>query len=251
MSALRRPRAVGFDYGRTLVDIGYPRPGLVRAGRELLRILGTKPPPGVAVEEVGIRVDAQVDRLVAHAHRRDPVAEVEIYSLYQRALQATLGVALAPEQVRQAADLLQLPWREAITVETGVIEALGALRGQGVRLGLLSNAPYQPRLMRGMLQLQGLSPYFDVILFSSEIGFRKPARAAFSALLGALGTEAEETWYVGDEPEADIEGARASGLLPLWAPGASAPDPAGSPETPRLSSFAELVSCWEAAGASR
>lgn len=194
-------------------------------------------------------VDARVDELVALAHLRDPLHEVEIYSLYQEALRTTLGVEPSSRQVRQAGDLLQLPWRQAIKVKPEVEAALGALKRRGARLGLLSNVPYQPGLMRGMLEQQGLSGYFDVILFSSEIGYRKPAVAAFATLLSELGTKADETWFVGDEPEADIEGARAAGLLPLLAPRPVAAEPRIAPGTLALSSWADLVSRWEVASA--
>ena len=251
MSAALSPRAVGFDYGRTLVDIGYPQEGLARAGEQLLRMLDVAAPAEIPADQVGRVIDARVDELVARAHARDPVHEVEIYSLYSQALRATLGVIPSQEQVRQAGDLLQLPWRQAITVDRGVEAALTALRSRGARLGLLSNAPYQPRMMRAMLAEQGLLDCFDVILFSSEIGVRKPAPEAFAALLLELGTKADESWFVGDEPAADIDGARAAGMLPLLAPGAGSPDQALALGAVLLSSWGELVTRWDSAGAAR
>lgn len=198
-------------------------------------------------DQVGQLVDARVDQLVAGAHLQDPLHEVEIYSLYEQALRATLPVEPSSGQVRQAADLLQLSWWRAIKVKREVKPTLRALKRRGARLGLLSNAPYQPALMRGLLDRQGLSGYFDVILFSSEIGHRKPAAAAFATLLSELGTKADETWFVGDEAAADIEGARAAGLLPLLAPRQVAAE--SRPGTPALGSWADLVSRWEAASA--
>lgn len=251
MSGRGSPRAVGFDYGRTLVDIGYPAEGLAKAGAELLRMLGVPPPAEIAADQVGRAVDTRLDELVARAHARDPVHEVEIYSLYSRALQATLGLRATPDQLRRAGDMLQWPWRQAITVDREVGPALTALRRRGVRLGLLSNAPYQPLMMRGMLAEQGLGDCFDVILFSSEIGVRKPAPGAFTALLAGLGTNASETWYVGDELEADIEGARAAGMLPLLAPRAGSPERARELGAEVLGSWAELVTRWDSAGAPR
>ncbi|MHB1892065.1 MAG: HAD family hydrolase [Candidatus Dormibacteria bacterium] len=251
MSSTGSPRAVGFDYGRTLVEIGYPAEGLAKAGVELLRMLGVPPPAEITADQVGRAVDTRVDELVARAHARDPVHEVEIYSLYSQALEATLGVRASPDQLRQAGDLLQRPWREAITVDREVGPALTALRRRGVLLGLLSNAPYQPQMMRGMLAEQGLGDCFDVILFSSEIGVRKPAPEAFTALLSELGIKASESWYVGDELEADIEGARAAGMLPLLAPRAGLPERARELGAEALISWAELVARWDSASVPR
>jgi len=35
-------------------------------------------------------------------------------------------------------------------------------------------------------------------------------------LLDRVGLSAEEAVHVGDDPEADVEGARAAGVLPVW-----------------------------------
>jgi HAD superfamily hydrolase (TIGR01509 family) len=86
-----------------------------------------------------------------------------------------------------------------------------ALRARGVRIAVLSNGwnPLQVRKARRV--------GFDaVVLASGDIGARKPNRRAFEALIAALGTPPERTWYVGDDPLADIEGARQAGLNAVW-----------------------------------
>ena len=52
-----------------------------------------------------------------------------------------------------------------------------------------------------------------------------------------LGLEAADTWFVGDEWRADIQGASRAGMVPLLAPGAP---PIPDPAVRRLRSFEEL-----------
>jgi HAD superfamily hydrolase (TIGR01509 family) len=232
----RRPRAVAFDFGNTLVEIGYPADGLRAAGLELIdRLdLGRLPLPA---EELGPAVDARVDHLIAAAHRRRPLREVEIVPVYGRALGHVLGRRLPAAAGAVACEVLQPPWAEVVSVRPGVLEALSGLRADGFRLGLLSNAPYPPSVLHGILGRVRLAPLFDVAIFSSEVGVRKPSPLAFQLLLGRLGVEPDEAWFVGDEWRADIRGAGRAGLLPLLAPGAGA---APLPGVRRLGSFAEI-----------
>ncbi len=54
------------------------------------------------------------------------------------------------------------------------------------------------------------------VLVCSEIGERKPAAKAFERLLRALGTEPQQTCYVGDDPRDDVAGAQHAGLQAVW-----------------------------------
>ncbi|MHB1500196.1 MAG: HAD family hydrolase [Candidatus Dormibacteria bacterium] len=235
---LPRPLAICFDYGGTLVTIGYPEELLELAGEELLAGFGVALPAGRLVSgSFGPTVDQMVDRLVAEAHQRDPLREVEIVGLYQLALRQLLGRDLGRDQVEDACRVLQEPWGEAITVDTEVLPVLSGLRERGLLLGMLSNAPYPPSSMRRTMARQGLSAQFESIVLSSEIGWRKPAPEAFAALLSRLGVSPERAWFVGDEMDADLLGATAVGMTAVAAPGS----PACGSHVPALRSWAELL----------
>ncbi|TET21616.1 MAG: HAD family hydrolase, partial [Candidatus Stahlbacteria bacterium] len=63
-----------------------------------------------------------------------------------------------------------------------------------------------------IMDREGLSPFFDHLLYTDEIGPRKPNPAAFKILLDRLGTKPEETVHVGDRIDLDVLGARRSGI---------------------------------------
>ncbi len=90
--------------------------------------------------------------------------------------------------------------------------ALAALRATGYRLGVLTDVPYgMPRaFVERDLHNGGLGAAIDVLLTSVEVGWRKPATPGFHALATALGVEASDLWYIGNE-EKDIAGALAAG----------------------------------------
>jgi HAD superfamily hydrolase (TIGR01509 family) len=218
----------------------------VEAGAAAAELLGIEK-SRVELTRLGPELDSLVDQLVAQAHRDDPVREVDIYWAYGRALQATLGLTPTPAQIRDVCHLLQLPWRDAITVDEEAAATLRQLQQDGARLGLLSNSPYPAHLMREMLAGQGLQQRFDAIVFSSEVGVRKPAPQAFAALLDRLSTPPADSWFVGDEWQADIEGSRRAGMTPILSPRGGAEQGEASSDVVRLKSWPELLDRWREA----
>jgi putative hydrolase of the HAD superfamily len=96
----------------------------------------------------------------------------------------------------------------------GTKEMLAELQGY-FRLGLLSNFTHAPAA-KGLVEYLGLAPYFDTILISGEIGYRKPNLLVFELLVEKLGLEKSAIIYIGDDPETDILGAQGAGIRPVW-----------------------------------
>lgn len=96
----------------------------------------------------------------------------------------------------------------------GTIEMLERLQG-AFRLGILSNFTHAPAA-RGLIESMGLRSYFEPVLISGEIGYRKPHPIVFQELVEKLGVDNRNILYVGDDPDPDILGARQAGLRPVW-----------------------------------
>ena len=92
-------------------------------------------------------------------------------------------------------------------------EMLSTLR-KVYRLGLLTNFTHGPAA-REIIDTLDLTPFFDVVLISGELGYRKPHPFVFRQLIEGLGVEKEKILYVGDDPEPDITGAQKAGLQPV------------------------------------
>ena len=95
----------------------------------------------------------------------------------------------------------------------GTKEMLSILRNI-YRLGLLTNFTHGPAA-RNIINKLGLNTFFDVVLISGELGFRKPHPLVFRQLIEHLGVEKDQILYVGDDPEPDILGAQKAGLQPV------------------------------------
>lgn len=89
------------------------------------------------------------------------------------------------------------------------VELLRRLRGAGIRMALLSN--WDERLP-GIVASMGISSYFDAILASSTIRCAKPAAGAFNKVVESLAVPRAAILHVGDDPVADVRGARLAGL---------------------------------------
>ena len=98
-----------------------------------------------------------------------------------------------------------------IIAEPQAIEVLGELKRRGYRLALLSNTSHG-HIIRRIMDREGLSPFFAPLLYTDEIGPRKPNPQAFRILLDHVDTEPKETAHIGDRLELDVLGARRSGI---------------------------------------
>jgi putative hydrolase of the HAD superfamily len=96
-------------------------------------------------------------------------------------------------------------WR----ARAGADETLQALRGAGLRLGVLSN--FDGRL-HAVLRTLELAPYFEHVIVSSEVGANKPSLLIFQAALARFGVPAGRMLHVGDDPDLDERGAAALGI---------------------------------------
>ena len=105
------------------------------------------------------------------------------------------------------------------------------LRRRLVRVAILSNG-WNP------LQIaKGRRAGFDgLVLASGDLGVQKPERAAFAALVAALGVEAAQCYYVGDDPNADVAGAAGAGLRAVWLDNEGKTYPAGLTPPPAVAS---------------
>jgi putative hydrolase of the HAD superfamily len=80
------------------------------------------------------------------------------------------------------------------------------------RTGLVSNFTDSGFLHRTLRKFN-LETYFDSIVVSDTVGWRKPHPKIFKRFLDSLKVEPEETVYVGDDLYADIRGALDMGII--------------------------------------
>jgi putative hydrolase of the HAD superfamily len=99
-------------------------------------------------------------------------------------------------------------WFKKLKPVAGMEEMIGALKQQGYRIYLLSNA--SPRIYEYMEQLPAIR-FFDGYLISCDIQVNKPDQEIYRALLRKYGLVAGECLFI-DDLEENIDGAKRAGL---------------------------------------
>ena len=89
------------------------------------------------------------------------------------------------------------------------IETLAELRSRGYILGLISNTHW--RWLRE--DRKEFQKYLQVITLSYEVGYAKPHPLIFLVTLRRMGVVPRRCLHVGDDPVADVEGARKAGIV--------------------------------------
>ena len=96
-------------------------------------------------------------------------------------------------------------YARCISPEEGVRDMLGAWQGK-VKMGVVSNFILE-KMPAWLLEKQGLSSYFDFILDSATVGWRKPGPQIYHhamALAGICAEQADQVVFVGDHPLLDV-----------------------------------------------
>lgn len=203
-------RAIGFDLFNTLITVD------PKALREALsRLMGSLARSGIPVDP-----DTYVK-----AHREAVFEYIRESTRDGRETHNRFWISAALKA--QGHDILPDDPRIATAVEfyfsafydhcrriPGTRRMLEGINGR-YRIGLLSNFTHPPAAHK-ILETVGLASYFDVVLISGDLGYRKPHPMVFERLIDALGAEPHQILFVGDDPEPDITGALNAGIRPVW-----------------------------------
>lgn len=93
---------------------------------------------------------------------------------------------------------------------------LDFLNQNGIRTAVISNLLWSGDALKERLDRLLPNNKFEFVMTSSDYFLRKPNKILFDIALQKSGLSAEEVWYCGDNPKADIEGASQSGIYPVW-----------------------------------
>lgn len=129
-----------------------------------------------------------------------------------RAICERAGVVPSPEGLERALEARRRLYVRGFHPRPGAVETLTWLRERGYRTALVSMcAPDTPAFWHAS-PLAGL---IEVLVFSCEVGLRKPDAAIYLAAAEGLGVEPSACLYVGDGGYRELTGAQAVGMRPV------------------------------------
>jgi len=231
-------RAVLFDYGRTLVTFEYPTEEILEVMRgfrpRIETALGVPAPKAEAILE---NILLPLEKIIG-SMSEDEVEYMDVY----RATWAEAGLALPDVLLHDILDEEQQCWDRAVRLDPDALPVLSWLGAHGIKRGVCSNAPFPPEMMRRQVQTNGVGEMVDAVVFSSEVGRRKPAPEVYRAALDAIGVDARHALFVGDRVREDYEGPRAVGMRAvIFTAHAEEPPPDGIPTIASLSEIPGLL----------
>ena len=196
--------AVVFDWGGTLAVHGDV--DMVDLWREAAAALD--PERADELTDLLVRIEASTWRRVA-----DDQASFTLERILDEACRAT-GLDVRAAVRRQAATAHLDSWTPHIQHALDAVPVLQALQDAGYRCGLLSNTHWPRPFHDRFLERDGLKPYLDATVYTSELPHTKPHPSAFKAVLHLLDVpDARRAVFVGDRLFADIFCASQMGML--------------------------------------
>jgi HAD superfamily hydrolase (TIGR01549 family) len=203
----RTPGAVLFDLDDTLFDHEHAARAALMGVHRLDEVFTRL--PFDAFERAHARILEELHVQVLSGERGLDDAREERF----RRLFAASGVRGDEDQVRATAASYREAYVAARRPVDGAVELLAALKPR-IRIGIVSNNLLEEQ--QAKIRFCGFDPYVDVLVVSESVGVSKPDPAIFARALEEIGCAARDAVMIGDSWAADVEGARAAGIRPIW-----------------------------------
>lgn len=149
-------------------------------------------------------------------HRRVMTGELPLEEARQerfRRLFDAVGATPRHEMIVEAAETYRDGYRRIRKPISGAAALLAAVK-ERARVAIVSNNLLEEQ--QDKLRHCALDSYIDVLVVSEEAGVSKPEPRIFEIALERLGCTKEDVVMVGDSWPADIVGAIAAGIRPIW-----------------------------------
>ncbi|MFW9928555.1 MAG: HAD family hydrolase [Candidatus Thorarchaeota archaeon] len=101
----------------------------------------------------------------------------------------------------------------------GTRDILETIHSSGYKIGLVSNTGLDPSWrVQELLKYYNIDHYFDIMSFSDQLGYLKPHPKVFQQIKSLFNLNLNEIVMVGDDPTADIMGAKLMGVHAILKP---------------------------------
>lgn len=209
---MKKPKMILFDYGQTLVN-EQPFDGV--KGTEAVLKYAVKNKYHKSAEEIQVYANC----LNQEMGRFSPTFQVEVPNhMFTKYLYESQGIELS----LNAEEIDQIFWDAAAPGRPtdGIEDFLAFLKVKQVRTGVISNISYCGKVVTQRINSYIPKNEFEFIIATSEYMYRKPNKRIFELAVERAELQPTDVWYIGDQYQYDVVGARNAGLFPVWYIGA-------------------------------
>ena len=213
---MKKPKMILFDYGQTLVN-QKSFDGV--KGTEVVLKFATKNKYNKTAEEVQAYANRLNQELGRFDSEKRHLFQVEVpNAMFTNYLYESQGIEIS----LSSEELDRVFWDAAAPGEPteGIGELLAFLKENQIRTGVISNISFCGNAVAKRIHDCIPEHDFEFIIATSEYMYRKPNRRIFELALEKAELQPEEVWYIGDQYQCDIVGAKEAGLFPVWYMGA-------------------------------
>ncbi len=213
---MKLPKMILFDYGQTLLD--EERFDGVK-GTEAVLKYATKNKYNLTAQQVQEAANEINNELGRYNPETRHLYQVEVpNSIFCPYLYESQGIELSLKQ----SEIDRVFWDASSPGKPtkGIEDFLAFLKAKGIRTGVISNITYAPEVVAERINRELPDNEFEFIIATSGYMFRKPHKRIFELALEKADLSAEDVWYIGDNYDCDVVGARDVGIFPVWYVGA-------------------------------
>ena len=203
--------AVLFDLGHTLIDYYCDWRGPEQRGVErIYRVVSEMSPAPVDRNEFTADLTERLVR--ARERKKEDMVEVPLTELLGGCLERYR--CLDEVTLHEGLEIFYGVLLEERELVPGAVELLESLKERGLTIGLISDVAFGLPSEFPLRDIRhfGLDQYFDDMVFSTDVGLRKPHPKVFKIALSNLGVSASDAMYIGNSLYHDIKGAKGVGM---------------------------------------
>lgn len=204
-------KAVVFDLGHTLID--YYSNWETPENRAIERSYKLAIDYGCEVGAEKFQTDLRKMLVAGRARKEKELIEIPLYQVLDTIFQR-FGCDVTDELLVEGMDIFYGVLVEDRRLVPGTIEMLDMVKEKGYAIGLVSDVAWglpSDYPQRDMAHFQ-LVDFFDDMVFSTDVGLRKPHPKMFKIALSNLGADANRSVFVGNSLQCDVKGALEVGM---------------------------------------
>jgi putative hydrolase of the HAD superfamily len=204
-------RAAIFDLGHTLIDYysNWESPEL----RAIERAYKLAMEYGCEVEAEKFHAHLKKILVEGRARKEKELVEIPLHQVLDTVFRR-FGCDVTDEMLIEGMEIFYGVLLEDRRLVPGTIEMLEMVKEKGYLIGLVSDVAWglpseYPQRDMGYF---ALTDYFDDMVFSTDVGLRKPHPKMFKIALSNLGADAQKSVFVGNSLQCDVKGALRVGM---------------------------------------